>query len=223
MLCVGLKMAIDKITRSPLCWPSWFPRTPAHKRTSARFGKRNDQGYGIKEITLAQAVRRVREQLSAFTKAGRSYRCDPDAVIISSDLLLRNDGLPRSGQRKPDDPGVAVYFTLDGKDRCIPCDMYLRIEDNLAAVAATLEALRTIERHGSQMFEAAFTGFDALPSPDHLMSRSWRDVLDYYGDDLTECERCYQRKRKAAHPDHGGNAAAFDDVQRAWEQAQGEL
>lgn len=214
---------MSEITRSPLCWPAWFPRTPAHKRTSARFGKRNDKGYGIKEITLSQATRRVREQLLSYTKTGHTYRCDPDEVIISSDLLLRNDGFPRSGQRKPNDPGVAVYFELDGKERCIPCDMYLRIEDNLAAVAATLEALRTIERHGSQMFEAAFTGFDALPSPDHVVSRSWRDVLDYYGNSKSEAATCYQRKRKSAHPDHGGCAAEFDVVQKAWQQAQSEL
>jgi hypothetical protein len=214
---------MSEITRSPLSWPSWFPRTPAHKRVSARFGKRNDRGYGLKEVTLSQATSRLFEQVRAYTKSGHRWRIDPDDVIISSDLQLRNDGLPRSGQRKPDDPGVAVYFKLDGKDRCIPCDMYLRIEDNLAAIAATLEALRTIERHGSQMFEAAFTGFDALPSPDHVMARSWRDVLDYYGSSYSEAELCYQRKRKATHPDHGGTDEAFNEVQVAWKLAQEEL
>lgn len=208
------------ITRSPLCWPAWFPRTPDQKRKHGHFGTKNRERYGKSSITLHQATGRVKAQLSAFTRTGHSYRADPDDVIISTDLELRLDGMPRSGQKAPRDPGVAVYFKLDGKDRVIPCDMYLRIEDNMAAIAATLEALRTIERHGSQMFEAAFTGFDALPSPDHLLGRSWRDVLDYYGNSLAECEMSYMILRKFAHPDHGGTNERFHELQTAWAQAQ---
>ncbi len=210
-------------TKSPLSWPHWFPRTPEAKRLYGRFGKKDTQGWGRSRITLSQAISRLLGELGRFTKAGHAYRCDPDDVIVSTNLALRNDGLPRSGQRKPEDPGVAVYFNLDGKDRCIPCDMYMRIEDNIAAIAATIEALRTIERHGSQMFEAAFSGFDGLPSPDHVVSRSWRDVLDYYGDDYAEAKRAYQLARKAAHTDHGGSSDAFNEVQIAWGQAESEL
>lgn len=210
-------------TRSPLCWPAWFPRTPAGKRKNASFGTKNHGGWGTKSITLHQACGRVIEELSKFTRTGHPYRCDPSEVIISTDLLLRNDGLPRSGQRTPADPGAAVYFTLDGQQRCVPCDMYLRIEDNIAAIAATIQSLRTIERHGSQMFEAAFTGFDALPAPDQAVGRSWRDVLGYYGDSLAEAKQAYMRARKAAHPDHGGAPGLLHEVTVAWEQAQNEL
>lgn len=208
------------ITRSPLCWPAWFPRTPNYQRKHGHFGTKNRERYGKSSITIPQATSRIFEQIRGFSRVGQPYRAHPDDVIISSDLELRNDGLPRGGQRAPSDPGVAVYFQLDEKDRVIPCDMYLRIEDNMAAIAATLEALRTIERHGSQMFEAAFTGFDALPSPDHVMGRSWRDVLDYYGDSLAKCKACYFRARKAAHPDHGGSTDKFNEVETAWAQAQ---
>lgn len=210
---------LDDVTRSPLCWPHWKPRTKWQERKFGRFGTKGDR-WGVKEITLAQARNRLFDELGKFTKSGHAWRCDPSDVIISTDLALRNDGLPRSGQKKPDDPGVAVYFELDSKPRCIPCDQYNRIEDNLAAIAATVAALRTIERHGSQMFEAAFSGFDALPSPDFTVGRSWRDVLNYYGDDLAECKRQYRRAAKDAHPDAGGNDAAFSEVGEAWEQAQ---
>jgi hypothetical protein len=210
-------------TRSPLSWPHWFPRTQADQRQHARFGTKNAGGWGNKPITLSQACSRVLEELGKFTRTGRSWRCDPKKVIISTDLLLRNDGLPRSGQRTPADPGAAVYFTLDGRQRCIPCDMYLRIEDNIAAIAATIQSLRTIERHGSQMFEAAFTGFDGLPAPDQVVGRSWRDVLNYYGDSYTEAKTAYMKARKAAHPDHGGAPGQLHEVQTAWDQAQTEL
>jgi hypothetical protein len=208
-------------TRSPLCWPAWFPRTQASNRKEGRFSTQGDRG--ARQITLHQACRRVTDELSRFTRTGHAWRCDPSEVIISTDLQLRQDGLPRSGQRTPEDPGAAVYFTLDGKQRCVPCDMYLRIEDNIAAIAATIQSLRTIERHGSQMFEAAFTGFDALPAPDQTAGRSWRDVLDYYGNDLDEARHQYLRARKAAHPDHGGAPGQLNEVQAAWEQAQNEL
>lgn len=214
---------MSDISRSPLCWPTWFPRTPEHSRTHGRFGVKRKTGYGTDNLTLNQAVNRVMKSLWAFTRPGHAYRCHADEAIISTNLELRNDGLPRSGQKKPNDPGVAVYFELDGIQRCIPCDMYLRIEDNLAAIAATIEALRTIERHGSQMFEAAFSGFDALPSPDHVITRSWRDVLDYDGNSFGIAHAAYLRARKNAHPDHGGSTEKFTEVQRAWEQAYAEL
>ncbi|WP_027855590.1 hypothetical protein [Marinobacterium litorale] len=211
----------DTITASPLCWPPSRPRTPASERQHGRFGRRNSNSWGRSELTLAQARDRVIEQLGMFTRVGQKYRHDD--LIISSDLKLRNDGLPRSGQHQPDDPGVAVYFQLDGRQWCIPCDNYLRIEDNLAAVAATLEALRTLERHGSAMFEAAFTGFTALPGPDQVVGRTWRDVLNYYGSDLAEAKRRYMQARKQAHPDHGGSTDQYHEVETAWQQAQEEL
>jgi hypothetical protein len=211
-------------TRSPLCWPAQHKRTDKDSRVYGRFGTKVHQNYGIASLTIAQACKRVLDQLSMFNRMGKRPRCDIKNVIISSDLELRSDGLPKSKSKKPTDPGAAVYFTLDGEQRVIPCDSYTTIEDNLAAVAATIEALRAIERHGSQMFKAAFTGFAALPGPDHILKRSWRDILDYYGNDYAEAEKQYRRQCSKTHPDKdGGNAAAFDEVQQAWKQAQGEL
>ena len=208
------------ITKSPLCWPPAWPRTQKAERTRARFGRRNSNGWGNESLTIAQATRRVTEELGRFTKVGRTYRVDPDSIIVSTNLRLRLDGLPRSNQPEPTDPGVAVYFELDGKQQCVPCDSFDRVADNLAAVAGTLDALRKIERYGSQMFQAAFTGFDALPAPDQIIGRSWRDVLDYYGDDLAQAEKQYKRKRGPAHPDHGGSADQLNELQEAIAQAR---
>lgn len=214
---------MTEITRSPLCWPSWIARTRAVDRDNGRFGKRNERGWGIQDLTITQARNRLLKEIESFNRRGHVDRIPPDEVIISTNLDVRNDGLPRSGQKRPNDPGVAVYFILDGESRCIPCDSYKTVEDNIAAIAATLDCLRTIERHGSQMFKAAFSGFDALPSPDHVIGRSWRDVLDYYGDDIHVAEGAYKIARKSAHPDHGGSSEKFNEVQLAWEQAREEL
>lgn len=211
---------MESITASPLCWPVHQARTQSDKRVDGRFGRRE---VYRRTLTLHQARRRVIEELERFTRVGREYRVNPADVIVSSQLELRKDGLPRSGQKQPTDPGVAVYFELDGVSRCLACDQYTKIEQNLAAIAATLSALRTIERHGSQLFEAAFTGFNALPGPDHVVGRSWRDVLDYYGNDSEEARQAYLRKRAEAHPDKGGTKEEFNAVLNAWDEALTEL
>ena len=205
----------------PLQWPQHKPRTPSYDRVHGRFGKRRER-FGIEPITLSQGCKRVRDELGKYGK--RFYRVDMDGIVISTMLQVRKtDGMPRSGQRKPDDPGAAVYFDLDNKPRCIPCDKYIRLEDNIAAIAGAIECLRTLERYDTSMAEAAYTGFDALPPPDHIMSRSWRDVLNYYGNSLHECESNYKSARAKSHPDRGGDVNIFNDVQKAWEQAQVEL
>lgn len=209
-------------TAYPLQWPPQQKRTPKSERRYGRFGTR--EGYSTRSITLAGACRRVREELDKYTQPGRNYRVDMDSIIVSTMLRVRKtDGMPKSGQRMPEDPGAAVYFELDGRPRVIASDAFTRLEDNIAAIAGVIEALRKIERYGSQMAEAAYTGFDALPSPDFVVTRSWRDVLDYYGSSIREAKSAYMRARKIAHPDHGGSDSKFEEVNRAWKQAQSEI
>ena len=97
-------------------------------------------------------------------------------AVISTNVELRQDGLPYSNRRRPDDPGVAVYFMYEGRQQCIPCDRWLSVEENLRAVWKSIEALRSLERWGAKSFvDAAFTGFAALPAPGS--ARAWWDVL----------------------------------------------
>ncbi|SDI28860.1 hypothetical protein SAMN04487867_104111 [Vreelandella titanicae] len=213
----------DDISASPLSWPPGKPRTPASDRKQGRFGKRNSNGWGLKELTVAEARRRVTTALDKFTRSLQTYRVPPDSIIISSNLALRNDGLPRSGQRDPSDPGVAVYFQLDGQNQCIPCDVYSRIADNLAAIADCIEALRTLERHDASLMRAAFTGFAQLASPEAMGRPHWRTVLNTDSHDPEEVRKAYKAAQRAAHPDKGGSSEAFHAVQEAWQQAMTEL
>ena len=210
----------NHITAYPLSWPTWQSRTSATK--SANFGQRGDNGWK-KQLTLSQATRRVLEEIEKFTKAGKTYRTKD--IVISTNLKVRvSDGLPKSGQPKPDDPAVSVWFILDGESRCIPCDTYDRIEDNLAGAAATIASLRTIERHGSGMFKAAFTGFTALPDPDSSTRANWRIILgNYQGNDISEARQIWKKLRSEQHPDKGGDTDLFHMINKAWKQAQIEL
>lgn len=208
----------------PLQWPAGWKRIAHVHRTRARFAKKErkysdhvgaDGSRGSwlsgKEITIADGVERVRAEL------GRMGIRDDD-LVISSNLELRLDGLPRSGQREPSDPGIAVYWRAGAETRCMAIDRYDRVADNLAAVAATLEAMRAIERHGgAAILDRAFTGFSALPPP--APARAWWVTLGVpAGADPAVVEAAYRRLRALHHPDRGGEADAFHEVQLAYEQ-----
>lgn len=97
--------------------------------------------------------------------------------VISANLALRNDGLPYSSQRQPDDVGVAVYFQRRGKALVFACDRWRKAEHNMRAIVKTIEALRGVERWGSaDMVDQAFTGFAALPAP--VTGPHWTQVLN---------------------------------------------
>lgn len=212
---------MNDATRCPLAWPLWKRRTPAENRKPGHFHTKGNNGWK-QDLTVYQAVTRIREQLQMFTKVGKPLRVHPDEIIISSNLRVRRDGLPLSSQKEPADPGVALYFELDGEGQVIPCDCYTRTADNMAAIAATLEALRTIERHDANLFKSAMSGFALeLPAPNQVTGHTWREVLDYYGDDLDELTGRYRRLASINHPDKpDGDADRFAEIIEAYEQGK---
>lgn len=208
----------------PLCWPAGWRRTKAGDRQRAKFSQRDkwspSGSYRMsRDLTVADGVQRVVDELERMGIIRRD-------LIVSTNVRTRNDGLPRSGEREPDDPGAAVYWDEPGSGkRCMAVDRYVRVADNLAAIAATLEAMRAIERHGgAEILDRAFTGFAALPAPT-AAGEHWRSVLNAHdATTLAEVEVIYRRRRAETHPDRmGGSDAQFVRVQGAWEQAQQEF
>lgn len=196
-------------TAYPLTWPMGWKRCSV--RTRARFGRKgagwgNPGGYSGKQaLSIDQATRRVIEELRLFGI--------PDwNVIVSTNLELRNDGLPRSNQRAPVDPGAAVYWRDGKQERCIAIDRYDRVADNLAAIAATLDAMRAIERHGgAAILDRAFTGFAALPAPEQPFQ-----VLGVGANaSKEEIERAFRLLASENHPDKGGDPDRMARINRA--------
>lgn len=142
-------------------------------------------------------------------------------IIISSNMQYRADGLPYARQ-SVSDTGVAVYFNLGNEEQCIPCDKWRMLEENLRAIAKTIEALRGLERWGAKdMVNAAFRGFKALPSSiaTPLPHRSWFTVLDVNEHaNAIEVKQAYRNALKLTHPDAGGTQAELAEVQRAYEE-----
>jgi len=191
----------DIPTRFPLQWPLGWKRSVSWERKSATFSRRGNY------LTVSDGLARVLAEL-------KRLGVDQEDVIISTNLQTRLDGLPRSGQSRPNDPGVCVYWQKSpmAPMRCMAIDRYDEVQDNLAAVAATLEAMRAIERHGgASILDRAFTGFTALPAP--TAERPWWEVLGV-DQSATEDEirAAYRRLASKAHGDHGGSDAQMAEL-----------
>lgn len=198
----------------PLHWPAGRPRTAVAARQYGRFNKKQHNGRWTesKSLTVADALARLQDEID---RIGARY------PVVSSNLETRLDGLPRSGQREPDDPGVALYFDLKGEPHCLPCDTYTRVADNIAAIAKHIEATRAIERYGVASIREMFAGFAALPAPGQAESALWWKVLRVE-QTATEAEiqAAYRRRAAEVHPDRpGGSAAAMAEVNSARDEA----
>jgi hypothetical protein len=208
-------------TRFPLSWPQGRPRTPAHQRARSKFHVQtrrtasHNPNYSYVE-RAGVSLTAARDFLFA-----ELARLGARAVILSTNLELRNDGLPRAGQRQPDDPGAAVYFTHKGKEMAFACDRWHKVEDNIVAVAKTIEALRGIERWGTgDMVEAAFVGFAALPPAGGIAPpRKWWEVLRVRADVSDEVVRDrYRHEMLNHHPDRGGDPNKAIEINAAYEE-----
>lgn len=212
----------------PLSWPEGWKRTAVNNRKRAQFNKKErlyrepsvpggqrTSWVSTKDLSVADGVERVLRELSAMG-------VDRQDVIISTNIRTRLDGLPRSGDREPDDPGAAIYWR-SGKEpmRSMAIDRYDRVADNLAALGATLEAMRAIERHGgAEILQRAFLGFAALPE---RASQSWREVLGFKDEERVSADQVESRFRdlvKKHHPDVGGNEDKFQEIVNARENAR---
>jgi hypothetical protein len=211
------------ITAYPLQWPAGWPRTPWNQQRYGKFGTKKTlpgRSYASTvDITVAEATKRVLDELARMG-------INRQDVVISTNLALRLDGLPRSGQAAPRDAGAAVYWqTRKGERRVMAIDQYYKVEENLAAIAATLDAMRAIERHGgAQILDRAFTGFTALPAP--ISKRHWRDVFGVaQGASVTlaALNTMYRMAARNCHPDRGGSDAAMSELNIARAEAEREM
>lgn len=191
----------EAATPFPLAWPSGKTRRDPNKRRDGKFKSTHDRG-GLIPITVAVALNRLERELDAIRAR---------YPVVSTNLEVRRNGLPRSGQPEPADPGVAVYFHLDKKPHCLPCDTYRRVADNIAAIAAHIEATRAVERHGVASVTEMFSGFAALPAP-----TDWRRTLEINGTPTRAAiEEAYRRLARGRHPDTGGSHVAMTELNAA--------
>lgn len=103
----------------PLQWPEGWPRTRADCRTSGNHFKQGSRLFGgqVQKVTLERACRKLFDELDRLPAFG---------VVLSSNVPLRADGMPRSdhARYRIDDPGVALYFTFNNRQMAMACDRF---------------------------------------------------------------------------------------------------
>jgi hypothetical protein len=146
--------------------------------------------------------------------AGELRRLGARTVVISSNLRTNLDGTITSKQAKVlEDPGVAVYFRLHDQPRVLACDRWTSAADNMAAIAAHIEAIRAQDRYGVGTLDQAFAGYAALPPVGGSQGGDWRAEFgirpDEQGLTLTQIEGLYRLLVQERHPDRGGSHDAI--------------
>lgn len=132
---------------------------------------------------------------------------------------IRLDGRPRSGAR-PEHPGIILCFEDKSGPKRFPCDKFDNWQDNLRAIALSLESLRTVDRYGVTTHGEQYRGWAALPSPKGQMGRNEAIELirqltgaEFNG---TPSATLISLAERRTHPDMaGGNAETFKKVQEA--------
>lgn len=207
----------DTPTRYPLSWPKDRPRKAPHMR---QHGIYKSDG---RPITTAVAMDRLDTEV---------HRLGGRDAMLSSNIELRLDGRPRSGTAQPADPGVCLYFTLGGKPMVMACDTFSKVEQNIAALAAHIEATRKIARLGVATAEEALQAFAALPPPSTIQlpagTRPWREVLNFgagWPERMSKLEArdWVSRRRRALAIEHQGDESKLQELNIAHDAAMEEL
>lgn len=194
------------IGANPLCWPAGWKRLGEFQhRDPSRFIIKNKKG-GSLFSSIRDGLIHELELLKVKDN------------IISTNIPLRQDGLPYAKFSQPKDPGVAVYFTLNGKQMVFACDEYPKVEENMQAIRKTIEAIRGIKRWGaSDMLERAFTGFKALESPQP--ESCWSILQIKEGSPKGAIALAWKSMAKKYHPDiKGGSNEMMTKINTAYDE-----
>lgn len=134
-------------------------------------------------------------------------------VVIELDMDeadFRLDGIPRANATART-PGVVISFESPHGPLRYAVDTFDHWQDNIRAVALGLQALRAVDRYGVTKRGEQYAGWKALPTGSGPSADRGRALIRAHGS--------VKRALFATHPDHGGSADDFADVQAARELA----
>ncbi|HEY9655820.1 MAG TPA: J domain-containing protein [Crinalium sp.] len=149
------------------------------------------------------------------------------AIIISCNVepLKQFLGYPEP-YALPQDPGVAVYFTLNGVSYIFACDAIDAVQGNMRAIGQLLREKRLLsEQYPCASIEREFAGYKTAMVPVEASPRRkpWWKVL-YVSPDapLAVIEAAYKGLAKIVHSDlvQDGSDAAMTELNRAVEEAR---
>lgn len=175
--------------------PAW-PYPPSRRLSGARFRSGWEGALDLLEAEIGQ-LRGADVVIGVVV----------DESQIGFSGQLKSGGRTRFGHR-----GVEVSFEHPKLGRRVfHTDAYDDVTSNLRAIGLGLEALRAVDRYGITTSGEQYAGFAMLPAGDERAVRGRR---------LVEEAGSLSEALKRAHPDHGGTAEAFADVQAYRELAK---
>lgn len=118
---------------------------------------------------------------------------------------IRRDGKPRA-RAVAAHPGVVLSFQSKHGPLRYATAEFDRWQDNVRAVALALEALRKVDRYGISKRGEQYVGWKQLTAGGPSAARG-RALIERYGG--------LRQAMFETHPDHGGDAGDFADVQAA--------
>lgn len=217
----------------PLCWPDGWARTPAHIRQP---GNQFVVRYSAHEIGRTYTTSRpITFNRARHLLVAELDRLKATGFVMSSNMRVRQDGGVNASdaERRLDDPGIAIYFSLKGKPMVMASDRFSTTAANVRSLGLAVEALRQLERHGGGvMMERAFAGFTALPAPEgSTPKRPWWEVLRYPADpaereflSTAEITARFHTMAKKYHTDvEGGDGAMMRELNQARDDALADL
>lgn len=154
-------------------------------------------------------------------------------VVLEVDVTeadLRLDGTIRARARAAS-PAVIVSFTTKRHGPLMyRCDRYEPAyynqpdgwQQNVRAIALTLQALRAVDRYGATRSGEQYAGWrqiDARPAPTPHEALAVLQRLA--GQPITDVQRLVTVARRRAHPDHGGTTDTWHEFQAAAAAVQG--
>ena len=186
---------------APLEWPIGWTKGRVHLHS--KFG-------GRRGVTLERA----RSELE--TELGRMRATE---IVISTNVPIVSAERWNLRALEPGDHGAAVYFTVAGAQRALACDKWMRVADNLHALALHVEAIRGQLRWGVGSVDQAFGGYKALPAMG--ARRLWYEVLAVpHTATKDEIDRKRLELLGTIHPDRpGGDAELAAEINAAYREA----
>jgi hypothetical protein len=158
--------------------------------------------------------------------------------IAVAEKDFRIDGKPRADARASHD-GIVMSFRSTWGPLRYATDAFDDWQDNIHAIAKSLEALRLVDRYGVSRHGEQYRGWKQLGSgvsqqPTDLSPEQAATLLaEEAGKPLdwrlvrtatkTELRAWYRKAARSAHPDHGGSDARMAAVATAYRVLGGEL
>lgn len=199
-----------QITFRPI---SSFPnRRPSYSRKRSPF-----------RATYGSTLQLLESELHHLRATSVVIQADCEATEIRRDGHLRADARLRS-------PAVILSFCSPKGPLSFPCDTYVDWQDNVRAIALSLQSLRAVDRYGVTRGNEQYKGWAKLPPADEPKTPDVANIVDAVRiiaelaavdqrtirDSMDAYRSAYRRAATMTHPDvNHGDSTKFVRVQQA--------